>query len=357
MIEAKDLTKNYGAVKALRGASFSIQPGEIVGLLGPNGAGKSTAMRITTGFLAPTEGTVTVGGVDVQDEPREVQAQIGYLPEGNPLYLEMRLREALRFTAAARGLRGAEGKKAIGAALDEAGLLGREHQIIRSFSRGYRQRVGLATALLGRPPVLILDEPSSGLDPNQQVELQKFLRGLAEDHTVVFSSHILPEVEAVCDRIIVVHRGRIVADGTVDAVRQQVAGGSRVRALVQGSADAARSAFGAVEGVEVLAAVPAIDDASVQVVTLRAENVKEHAVRASLAQAAIGAGLGLVELSVERASLQDVFAALTPDIDDEEDDVGVPLEPMSAPPPMAGEDESTDAEPASAAEEEADDVA
>jgi len=226
MIEVRNLVKNYGPVKALKGVTFEIEPGQVVGLLGPNGAGKSTAMRILTGFLAPTSGSARIDGVEVVDDPIRCQRQIGYLPEGNPLYLDMRLREVLRFVASARGLRGAERGHAIGEAVQDAGLKGKEHMLVGSLSRGYKQRVGLAMALLHRPPILILDEPSSGLDPNQQIEMRRFLRRLSESRTIIFSSHILPEVEAVCDRILLIHRGHLVADGTVDEVRSRCAQGS-----------------------------------------------------------------------------------------------------------------------------------
>ena len=317
MIEARDLTKNYGPVRALRGVDFTIETGEVVGLLGPNGAGKSTAMRITTGFLAPTSGTVTVGGIEVLDDPHAVQEQIGYLPEGNPLYLDMRLREALRFTAAARGLSGDERKRAIGAALDDAGLLGREHQIIASFSRGYRQRVGLAMALLHRPPILILDEPTSGLDPNQQTEMRKFVRSLAEKHTVVFSSHILPEVEAVCDRVIAIHRGQVVADGTVEDVRTQATGGATVGIVVRGAEDIARATFEALPFGEVVDC--GLDARGEGLVRVRVQtgDAEDLQAREAMSRAAVEAGLGLVHLAVERASLEQAFAALTPsDLDD-----------------------------------------
>ncbi len=218
MIEVRDLVKHYGHVKALQGVTFEVRPGEVVGLLGPNGAGKSTAMRIVTGFLAPTSGSAMVDGIEVVDDPIACQQKIGYLPEGNPLYLDMRLREALRFVASARGLTGDERGRAIGEAVADAGLKGKEHQLIGSLSRGYRQRVGLAMALLHRPPVLILDEPSSGLDPNQQIEMRRFLRSLGASRTIIFSSHILPEVEAVCDRLIIIHEGKLVADGTVEDI-------------------------------------------------------------------------------------------------------------------------------------------
>jgi ABC-2 type transport system ATP-binding protein len=223
MIEARDLTKHYGRIKALRGVDLDIEPGTVVGLLGPNGAGKSTLMRIVTGFLAPTAGTVRVDGIDVQDDPLACQRRIGYLPEGNPLYLDMRLREVLHFQADVRGLHGDERAAAIGESIRDAGLIGREGQLVSSFSRGYRQRVGLATALLHRPPILILDEPSSGLDPNQQAEMRRLIRRLGETRTVVFSTHILSEVEATCDRAIIVSQGRVVANGTVDEVRRLAA--------------------------------------------------------------------------------------------------------------------------------------
>ncbi|MDF1700209.1 MAG: ATP-binding cassette domain-containing protein [Planctomycetota bacterium] len=319
MIEARDLTKNYGAVRALRGIDFQIESGEVVGLLGPNGAGKSTAMRITTGFLSPTSGSVTVGGIEVLDDPHAVQTQIGYLPEGNPLYLDMRLREALRFTAAARGLTGDERRRAIGAALDDAGLLGREHQIIASFSRGFRQRVGLATALLHRPPILILDEPTSGLDPNQQTEMRKFVRSLAEAHTIVFSSHILPEVEAVCDRVIAIHKGQVVADGTVEEVRTQATGGATVGMIVRGAPEAARAAFEGLPFGSVEACERDAQDTGLVHVRLSTGGEEGIAAREAMSKAAYEAGLGLVHLAVERASLEDAFAVLTPD---DADDIG-----------------------------------
>lgn len=317
MIEARDLTKNYGPIRALRGVSFGIGKGEVVGLLGPNGAGKSTAMRIATGFLAPTSGSITVSGTEVLDDPKSVQALIGYLPEGNPLYLDMRLRETLRFVAAARGLTGDARRSAIGAALDDAGLLGREHQIISSLSRGYRQRVGLAMALLGRPPILILDEPTSGLDPNQQTEMRKFIRSLADDHTVVFSSHILPEVEAVCDRVIAIHQGQVVADGTVEDVRLQATGGGTVGVTVRGSVDAARAAYEALPFGQVVTCAVDSDDPSLTRLSVSTGETNDVEAREAMSKAAYEAGLGLVHLAVERASLEQAFAALTPDSSDD----------------------------------------
>ncbi len=329
MIEARDLTKNYGTIRALRGVSFGIETGEVVGLLGPNGAGKSTAMRIATGFLAPTSGSVTVAGIEVLDDPKSVQALIGYLPEGNPLYLDMRLRETLKFMASARGLSGDDRRKAIGAALDDAGLLGREHQIISSLSRGYRQRVGLAMALLHRPPILILDEPTSGLDPNQQTEMRKFIRSLAEDHTVVFSSHILPEVEAVCDRIIAIHQGQVVADGSVEDVRVEATGGGTIALAVRGDVEAARLAFGALPFGEVVSCASDPLEPALVRLQIRTGDADDLDAREAMSKLAYEAGLGLVHLAVERASLEQAFAALTPD---QADDVGREVGAMTEPP-------------------------
>ena len=336
MIEARDLTKNYGPIRALRGVSFGIETGEVVGLLGPNGAGKSTAMRIATGYLAPTSGSMTVAGIEVLDDPKSVQALIGYLPEGNALYLDMRLREALKFMASARGLSGDARRKAIGAALDDAGLLGREHQIISSLSRGYRQRVGLAMALLHRPPILILDEPTSGLDPNQQTEMRKFIRSLADDHTVVFSSHILPEVEAVCDRIIAIHQGQVVADGLVEDVRVEATGGSTVALAVRGDAGAARLAFEALPFGEVVECASDPLEPSLTRLRMRTGDADDLTAREAMSKIAYEAGLGLVHLAVERASLEEAFAALTPDMADEvgSDAVGPDVGEMTEPPPL-----------------------
>ncbi len=311
MIEVRDLTKNYGEVKALRGVSFDIEPGHVVGLLGPNGAGKSTLMRIVTGYLAQTTGSVSLNGVDVLDDPITCQRQIGYLPEGNPLYLEMRLREILRFTADMRGIEKSERPAAIGAAIRDAGLVGREHQLIGSFSRGFRQRVGLAMALLHSPPVLILDEPSSGLDPTQQAEMRRLIRDLGETRTVVFSTHILPEVEATCDRVLLIGNGELVLDGTVDEIREQAATGHSIRVLVRSDADDARATFQALSfatGVEVHPNQPAGGIATVLVHT---NGAPEHGQLEEASGAAFKAGLGLVGLDVERPSLEVDFARLT----------------------------------------------
>jgi len=207
MIEVQDLSKSFGSVRALGGVSFTIPRGQVVGLLGPNGAGKTTSMRILTGYLAPTTGTALIDGQDVVEEPIACQRRIGYLPEGNPLYSDLRIMEALNFSAKMHGIPGPSRRAAILETVQAAGLSGMEHRLIGTISKGFRQRVGLAQALLHKPDILILDEPTSGLDPNQQEEMRTLIRDLGREHTVILSTHILPEVEAVCDRVLIIDAG------------------------------------------------------------------------------------------------------------------------------------------------------
>ncbi len=218
MIEVDGLTKRYGSLRALDDVSFAIGKGEVVGFVGPNGAGKSTAMKCITGFLSADAGTVRVGDVDVREHPLEARRRIGYLPETNPLYDEMRVDDYLAFIGGIRGLRGAEVNEAIGRAVESAGLEGRLAQVIRTLSKGFRQRVGLAQALLHDPDLLILDEPHSGLDPNQIVEFRGLLRRLGETKTILYSTHFLTEVAVTCSRVMVIDEGRMTADGPLGDV-------------------------------------------------------------------------------------------------------------------------------------------
>ena len=216
IIEVRDLSKHYGTVKALRGVSFEVETGEIIGLLGPNGAGKTTTMKILTGFLQPTDGTAKVAGHDVVDEPLEAQAQLGYLPENAPLYLDMTVQEYLLMMAELRGLEGEQLRQLLSEAVYSTGLEKRLTQPIGSLSKGFRQRVCLTQAILHKPRVLILDEPTNGLDPNQIVEMRSLIRRLAEHATVMISTHILSEVEATCHRAIIIMDGEIRADNRLD---------------------------------------------------------------------------------------------------------------------------------------------
>jgi len=213
------LTKTFGEQKAVNNISFEAKPGEIVGFLGPNGAGKSTTMKITTGYLSPTEGTVQVCGADVTENSMDVRKNIGYLPEHNPLYLDMYIKEYLQFIGSLHGLKGKKLKQRISDMVALCGLQREQHKKIGAISKGYRQRVGLAQSLIHDPPVLILDEPTSGLDPNQIVEIREVIRNIGQDKTVIFSTHIMQEVQAMCNRVIIINLGQLVADGDVDSLK------------------------------------------------------------------------------------------------------------------------------------------
>jgi ABC-2 type transport system ATP-binding protein len=222
-IRVENLTKEYGAQKAVNQISLTVQPGEIVGFLGPNGAGKSTTMKIATGYLPPTHGTIEVNGFDVRTNPMDVRRSVGYLPEHNPLYLDMYVVEFLRFAGALHGLRSQDLSGRITEIIDRVGLGREQHKRIGQLSKGYRQRVGLAQALLHNPPVLILDEPTTGLDPNQLADIREVIREAGRDKTVLFSTHIMQEVEAICDRVVIINRGRIVADSPLNQLRASAA--------------------------------------------------------------------------------------------------------------------------------------
>lgn len=239
MIEVKGLTKRYGQREAASSLTFSVAKGEVVGFLGPNGAGKTTTMNMLTGYLSPTEGSATVGGYDVLEEPAKVKRQIGYLPEIPPLYTEMPVAQYLRFAARIKKVPSARLRDDLDRILTLTGIEDMRDRLIRNLSKGYRQRVGLAQALVGSPPVLILDEPTIGLDPRQIIEIRNLIRGLGKDHTIILSSHVLPEVTAVCDRVIIIHRGRIVASDTIANLSRKLAGGASLTVRFEGSESAA----------------------------------------------------------------------------------------------------------------------
>ena len=215
-IAVHDVEKRFGEQRALKGVTLRLEKGEVVGLLGPNGAGKSTLMRLVTGYLPPTSGRIEVCGFDVMDEPLETKRRVGYLPEHNPLHEEMYVREYLRFVAGVHGV--ANRNERVDAVLAEVGLTPEVHKQIGQLSKGYRQRVGLAQALIHDPEVLILDEPTSGLDPNQLVDIRTLIRRLGQDRTVILSTHIMQEVEAMCDRVVLIRLGEIVADASLQSM-------------------------------------------------------------------------------------------------------------------------------------------
>lgn len=238
-IRIEHLTKRYGPQTAVDNISFRVSAGEVLGFLGPNGAGKSTTMKMICGLIAPNEGAIAVGGKSVEKEPGEVRKLIGYLPESNPLYEDMPVLDLLRFTARIQGVARDQEDQRIREMVDVCGLGEEKHKKIGELSKGYRQRVGLAQAMVHDPQVLILDEPTTGLDPNQIVEIRSLIKELGQAKTVIFSTHILPEVEAVCDRILIINKGRIVADGAPSALRAQAQGDRVLHARIE---DGARDA-------------------------------------------------------------------------------------------------------------------
>lgn len=215
----REVSKNYGAQKAVNNISFSLEPGEIVGFLGPNGAGKSTTMKMMTGYISPDSGSISVNGISVTEKPLEAKKKIGYLPEANPLYYDMYVREYLQFAAGLHNL-GSHTKERVEAVISMTGLTPEAHKKAGQLSKGYKQRVGLAAALIHDPEILILDEPTSGLDPNQIIEIREVIRNLGQQKTILFSTHILQEVEALCERVIIINKGQIIADASLNELGQ-----------------------------------------------------------------------------------------------------------------------------------------
>ena len=250
MIKAEGLTMHYGPLVALDNISFEVDTGEIVGLLGPNGAGKSTTMKILTTYQHPTKGTAEVGGFNILENPLEVRRLIGYLPETLPLYMDMEVRAYLRFVGKARGMSGAHLDERTNLVIDETGLRPMYRKVIRELSKGFKQRTALCQALIHDPEIIILDEPTSGLDPHQIVEIRQLIRSLAEGKTVILSTHILQEVEATADRIIIINNGRIVGDGTVAELRERAKKNERVRISVLGDKREIERALSTGDGVQ-----------------------------------------------------------------------------------------------------------
>ncbi len=305
MIEVRNLTKIYPGAVAIDDVSFTVSKGEIVGFLGPNGAGKSTTMRILTGFIPPTSGTATVAGFDVLRQSLEVRRRVGYLPESNPLYPEMRVEEYLIFRATIRGVSRARRPAAVESALERCGILDVRERIIGHLSKGYRQRVGLADAIVHDPEIVILDEPTIGLDPNQVRHVRKVIRDLGKERTVILSTHILSEVEKMCSRVLIINRGRLIADGTpFDILKQTMTG--RIQLCVRGEAAGVREALQRIPGVENLVEVSLGEERSFFF------EPKNHAtVMPEIIRRASEAHWNVLELGPERLSLEDAFFELT----------------------------------------------
>ena len=307
MIEVESLTKRYGRTTAVDGISFHVRKGEILGFLGPNGAGKTTTMRILACYLPPTEGRAKVAGYDVFEQPLEVKRRLGYLPETPPLYPDMDVESYLDFVAKLKGVAAKERKAKLGDAMEKTRTSDVRRTLIGRLSKGYRQRVGLAQAILTSPDVLILDEPTAGLDPKQIIETRELIKALAGSHTVVLSTHILPEVSMTCGRVVIINKGRVVAEDTPENLTRRLRGAGTIRLELKGDEAAALEAVRAVPGV--LAVHPRAPHEGVSVLDVEAEAGRD--VRAELARAVVSMGHGLVGLQQLGMSLEEIFLHLT----------------------------------------------
>ncbi len=306
MIEVKNLTKSYGPVLAVDNISFRVEPGEIVGFLGPNGAGKSTTLRILTCFHPATRGSARVAGFDVFTESLEVRRRIGYLPEGNPLYPEMRVREYLTFRGKLRGMDRGGREAAIKRVTDKCWLGEFVDRPIGQLSKGMKQRVGLADALLHDPDVVVLDEPTIGLDPNQIRETRRLITDLAKRHTIILSSHILPEVEAVCERMIIIAGGKIRASGSINQIRDRIKGASRLIAEIRGPKQEIEAAIGGIAGVRHVEGKGSDGWNRLHIASDEGKDVREE-----IAALAARKSWGLRELKLEVGSLEEFFTQIT----------------------------------------------
>ena len=306
MIQVSHLTKRFGGIQAVSDLSFSVAEGEIVGFLGPNGAGKSTTMNIITGCLEATDGTVTVGGLDSRSHPEEIRRLIGYLPEQPPLYPDQTVEEYLDFVYRLKKCT-LNKREHLGSIASSTGITDVTGRLIRNLSKGYRQRVGLAQALIGDPKVLILDEPTVGLDPKQIIEIRDLIRDLGKTHTVILSSHILPEVQEVCGRVIVIHQGVMAADGTTEELSRRMTGSVQLEMMIEGDQNRVLCVLRAVPGVAEVSVLTADDTKSTYRITAEPDADIRHAVFESLSQNS----LAILSMKQVEASLEDIFLKLT----------------------------------------------
>ena len=310
MIEVEHLSKIYGSIPAIQDVTFGVEPGEILGFLGPNGAGKTTTMRILAGYLPASSGTARIAGYDVHEDSMAVRRRIGYLPETPPLYPEMTVEGFLHFVARIKGIAAGDRTFKVKSAMERCNLTEKRKVLIRKLSKGFRQRVGIAQAIVHDPPAIILDEPTVGLDPRQIIEVRKLIKSLAGDHTIILSTHILPEVSMTCSRVAIINRGQIVATNSPESLMAQLVGGSGYELEVDGNATHLQKLLQILPGVCLVEIVP-VDDfppnrSLIRIVSAPGAEPGRH-----IAAVTIGAGLGLYEMRRTRATLEDVFLELT----------------------------------------------
>ncbi|MEO7273993.1 MAG: ABC transporter ATP-binding protein [Vicinamibacterales bacterium] len=308
MIEVQHVTKRYGRVTAVDDVSFRVERGEILGFLGPNGAGKTTTMRILTGYMPATDGRATVAGFDIFQHPIEAKRRIGYLPETPPLYPEMTVREYLDFVSRIKGVPSAERRQRVTTVMERTRVADMADRHCGKLSKGYKQRVGLAQALIHNPEVLILDEPTAGLDPKQIMETRDLIRGLAGDHTIILSTHILPEVAQTCQRVVIINRGRVVAVDTPDALTARLMGAETMYVQVDAGSDEPGPTLAQIPGVTRVSVAEGPAGGGFEVESDRGTDVRRE-----IARAVVTRGWGLLELRPMRMSLEDVFLQVTTD--------------------------------------------
>lgn len=306
MIDVRGLSKNYGDRAAIHDLTFSIGKGEVVGFLGPNGAGKSTTMKIVTGYMAPSSGSVTVAGFDVFENPVEVKRRIGYLPETPPVYNDMHVGDYLRFVANLKGVDKAKLTSAVDSSLEKTGLHDVKKRLIGNLSKGFKQRVGLAQALVSDPEILILDEPTVGLDPKQVSEMRELIRQLKGQHTIVLSTHILPEVQASCDKVIIINRGKIVAVDSLEGLGKRMSASDRGASHI--TLRVRRDQDGVAGGLKTVGGVRSVSNSGnyIEVQTDGNEDTVE-----AISGFIVKKGAGLIELKVQALALEDIFIKLT----------------------------------------------
>ncbi len=304
MIDVKGLTRYYGEKRAISDVTFHVNKGEVLGLLGPNAAGKTTTMRILTCYMPPTSGTATVGGYDILDQSLEVRKIIGYLPENPPLYTDMVVHDYLTFVSHLKGVEKNRIKSEVDSVIEKTNLGDVRNRIIGKLSKGYKQRVGLAQALLNNPQIVILDEPTVGLDPKQIIEIRQLIKGLSGEHTVILSSHILPEIEQTCERVVIINEGKVVAEDTVENLTNRMRGVQRINLQVEGDQDAVKKALQSIDAIEKMNVIAKNNICEVEV-----ESPQD--IRKDLARVIVNNGLGLLELSTERFTLEEIFLHLT----------------------------------------------
>ncbi len=307
MIQVENLTKRYGRYTAINNVSFEVARGEILGFLGPNGAGKTTTMRVLAGFFPASQGRARVAGYDVFEEPLEVKRRVGYLPENPPLYTEMTVDSYLSFVARIKGVPASDLGERLEYSKERCGLPNEGTRLIKHLSKGYRQRVGLAQALIHDPEVLILDEPTIGLDPNQISEVRELIRSLGGDHTIILSTHILPEVSMTCGRVIIINEGKIVAVDTPENLTRQLSGGQRIKLEVAGRVDQLSTLLGGVNGVQTVGSLEEADGR----IRVWVESAAGTEIRHLLARTLVESGFELYQIHAEGRTLEEVFKELT----------------------------------------------